>query len=160
MAELQFSDPWMWPPANLHKDLTIPTACLWPKNAKLKRVYFKNFQRAVAGEVGDSECPPADAFTHCQEWCPTCSLACGLTDLPCAKDFRVLRFFYCITVRQLWSSRWEHSDAAQLCLLLQQLLYVPGRPQNKTKSSCAASPWVTKHIPPGKKMAASVDYVN
>lgn len=37
----------------------------------------------------------ADAFTHCQEWCRTCSLACGLMDLPCAKDFHVLCFSYC-----------------------------------------------------------------
>lgn len=86
--------------------------------------------------------------------------ALGLMDLPCAKDFHVLCFFCCIAVRQLWSSQWEHSDIVQLCLLLQQLLYIPGRSQNKTKSSCAVSPWVTKHLPPGKKMVASVDYVN
>lgn len=157
-AELQFSDSWMWPPANLHKDPTIPTACLWPKNAKLKRVYLKNFQRAVAGEFGDSGISICRCF-HTLSGVVSNLLSGMWTDgLALCQRFSCSVFFLlhnCQTALEFTVGAFRCSAAVPVTPTT--TLYPWQVTGQDKKQLCCQS---TKHLPPGKKMVAPGDYVN
>lgn len=157
-AELQFSDSWMRPPANLHKAPTISTACLWPKNAKLKRVLFKIFQRAVAGEVGDLGISICRCFHTLSGVVSNLFSGMWADGLALCQRFSCSVFFLlhnCQTALEFTVGALRHSAAVPVAPTT--TLYPRQVTEQDKKQLCCQS---TKHLPPGKKMVAPGDYVN
>lgn len=148
----------MGPPAYLHKDPTILTACLWPKKSKLERVYLKNFQRAVAGEVG------AWGISVCRYLSGVVSnllsgmWADGLTLWLMCQRFSCSVFFLlhsCQTALEFTVRAFRRSAAVPVAPTT--TLHPRQVTEQDKEQLCCQS---TKHLPPGKKMTVPGDYVN